>query len=232
MGLLITIAVLAILFLIALKLFTVKKVVVEGNELYDQKTIEDAVLNDKYSWNSLYVYLKYKVKDTKKIPFIDTMSISLDSPHTLHISVYEKGMLGYIYIPGIDENAYFDKDGLVVETSSDIVDGVPKIDGINCDKVVLYEKLPVDDSRLKEILELTQALKREDLIPDSITYGGEGEPVISYGGLTVKMGDTKLLTQKIKRLKAILPSVKDMSGILHLEDWTEDSTNIVFDKTD
>ena len=120
----------------------------------------------------------------------------------------------------------------MVETSSDIVDGVPKIDGINCDKVVLYEKLPVDDSRLKEILELTQALKREDLIPDSITYGGEGEPVISYGGLTVKMGDTKLLTQKIKRLKAILPSVKDMSGILHLEDWTEDSTNIVFDKTD
>lgn len=232
MGLLIAVAVLAILFLIALKLFTVKKVVVEGNELYDQKTIEDAVLNDKYSWNSLYVYLKYKVKDTKKIPFIDTMSISLDSPHTLHISVYEKGMLGYIYIPGIDENAYFDKDGLVVETSSDIVDGVPKIDGINCDKVVLYEKLPVDDSRLKEILELTQALKREDLIPDSITYGGEGEPVISYGGLTVKMGDTKLLTQKIKRLKAILPSVKDMSGILHLEDWTEDSTNIVFDKTD
>ena len=53
MGLLITIAVLAILFLIVLKLFTVKRVVVEGNELYDQKTIEDAVLNDKYSWNSL-----------------------------------------------------------------------------------------------------------------------------------------------------------------------------------
>mgnify|MGYP000255413098 CR=1 FL=1 len=41
------------------------------------------------------------------------MSISLDSPHTLHISVYEKGMLGYIYIPGINENAYFDKDGFV-----------------------------------------------------------------------------------------------------------------------
>ena len=137
MGLLITIAVLAILFLIALKLFTVKKVVVEGNELYDQKTIEDAVLNDKYSWNSLYVYLKYKIKDTKKIPFIDTMSISLDSPHTLHISVYEKGMLGYIYIPGINENAYFDKDGFVVETSSDTVPGVPCIDGISCDKVVL-----------------------------------------------------------------------------------------------
>ena len=62
MGLLITIAVLAILFLIALKLFTVKKVVVEGNELYDQKTIEDAVLNDLLNhlkergiYNELYI---------------------------------------------------------------------------------------------------------------------------------------------------------------------------------
>ena len=228
----IIIIVLALLFLIALKLFTVKQVEVDGNVLYDDETIENVVLNHKYSWNSLYVFAKYRFKKPESIPFVDTMDITLKSPHKLHIKVYEKGMLGYIYIPGIDENAYFDKDGLVVETSSDIVDGVPKIDGINCDKVVLYEKLPVDDSRLKEILELTQALKREDLIPDSITYGGEGEPVISYGGLTVKMGDTKLLTQKIKRLKAILPSVKDMSGILHLEDWTEDSTNIVFDKTD
>ena len=228
----IVLSVILILVLVAINAFRVKKVVVEGNELYDQSVIEKAVLNDQYSWNSLYVFFKYKFVDTEQIPFIDTMEISLKDPQTLHIMVYEKGMMGYIYISGISENAYFDKDGLVVETSSDIVDGVPKIDGINCDKVVLYEKLPVDDSRLKEILELTQALKREDLIPDSITYGGEGEPVISYGGLTVKMGDTKLLTQKIKRLKAILPSVKDMSGILHLEDWTEDSTNIVFDKTD
>ena len=109
------------------------------NLVPQSETLRDAVLNDKYSWNSLYVYLKYKVKDTKKIPFIDTMSISLDSPHTLHISVYEKGMLGYIYIPGINENAYFDKDGFVVETSSDTVPGVPCIDGISCDKVVLYE---------------------------------------------------------------------------------------------
>ena len=244
MGLLITIAVLAILFLIALKLFTVKKVVVEGNELYDQKTIEDAVLNDKYSWNSLYVYLKYKVKDTKKIPFIDTMSISLDSPHTLHISVYEKGMLGYIYIPGIDENAYFDKDGFVVETSSDTVPGVPRIDGISCDKVVLYEKLPIKKSTLREILEVTQSLKRQELVPDSIddeigrvklaAMGLEIDrltPEVHYGNINVLIGDTTKLTRKIERLKAIMPSLDGLSGTLHLENWTEETTNIVFDKT-
>ena len=231
MGVLITICVLAVMFLIALKLFTVKNVVVEGNELYEQKVIEDAVLNDKYSWNSLYVYIKYKIKDTRKIPFIDTMSISLDSPHTLHISVYEKGMLGYIYIPGIDENAYFDKDGFVVETSSDTVSGVPRIDGISCDKVVLYEKLPIKKSTLREILEVTQSLKRQELVPDSIDYGGDNVPEVHYGNINVLIGDTTKLTRKIERLKAIMPSLDGLSGTLHLENWTEETTNIVFDKT-
>lgn len=232
LGLLTVICVLAVFFLIALKLFTVKKVVVEGNELYDQQTIEDTVLNDKYSWNSLYVYLKYKIKDTDKVPFIDTMSIGLDSPHTLHISVYEKGMLGYIYIPGIDENAYFDKDGFVVETSSDTVPGVPKIDGISCDKVVLYEKLPIQDSMLKNLLELTQSLKRQDLVPDAIDYGCDNAPAATYGNVRVVIGDTTKLTRKIERLKAIMPSLEGMSGTLHLEGWTEETTNIVFDKTE
>ena len=230
--LIIVLFVIAVIILIALKVFTVKKVVVEGNDLYEQQIIEDAVLNDDFSWNSLYVFLKYKFTDTDSIPFVDTMEISLDSPTTLHISVYEKGMLGYIYIPGINENAYFDKDGLVVETSSDIVPDVPRIDGINCDEVVLYEKLPIEKSKLKEMLEVSQALKRESLVPDTITYGCEDEPVLSYGNVQVSMGDNKLLTQKIERLKAILPSVEGSSGTLHLEDWTEQSTNIVFDKSE
>ena len=148
---------LALAFLIVVKVFCVKNIVVEGNKLYDASVIEKAVLNDKYSWNSLYVVMKYKFVDTKEIPFIDTMEISLESPTTLHIKVYEKGMMGYLYIPSISENAYFDKNGLVVETSKEEIDGIPQICGINCDKVVLYEKLPVDKQRLREILTLTQA---------------------------------------------------------------------------
>ncbi len=231
-GLLIFLLVIAAIFLVILKVFTVKKVVVEGNDLYDQKVIEKAVFNDDFSWNSLYVYVKYKFTDTDSIPFVDTMEISLDSPTTLHINVYEKGMLGYIYIPGINENAYFDKDGLVVETSSDIIDNIPRIQGIQCDEVVLYKKLPIEKTTLKEILEVSQALKRESLVPDAITYGVNDEPVLTYGSIEVVMGDTKLLTQKIERLKAIMPSLEGSCGTLHLEDWTEESTNIVFDKSE
>lgn len=232
----IVIALLVILLLIAaaalivIKVFRVEKVEVEGNELYDAKVIEKAVLNDKYSWNSLYVFLKYRFVDTKKVPFVDTMEITLKDPQTLHIKVYEKGIMGYLYISSIDENAYFDKDGLVVETSSKVIDGTPQIIGIDCDKVVLYEKLPIGNAKLREILTLTQALKRNALIPDSITYGVANEPLLAYGKIKVEMGSLELLTQKVERLAKIKPSLEGMDGTLHLENWTEETTNIVFDK--
>ena len=99
-------------------------------------------------------------------------------------------------------------------------------------KVVLYEKLPIDGARLREILTLTQALKRNSLIPDSITYGVANEPELSYGNVKVKMGSLELLTQKVERLAKIKPKLKGLNGTLHLENWTEETTNIVFDKTE
>ena len=49
---------------IVMNVFTVENVVVEGNELYSSTQIENMVLNDEYSWNSLYVDLKYFFTDT------------------------------------------------------------------------------------------------------------------------------------------------------------------------
>ena len=219
-----------ILAFVVIKVFVVKKVKVEGNELYDEQLITETVLNDEYSWNSLYVLLKYTFMDMEDVPFIDTMEVSLSNPQTLKIKVYEKGMLGYLYIAAIGENAYFDKDGFVVETSTRIIDNVPKIEGIICDEVVLYEKLPIDNQKLRELLTLTQALKREKLDPDIIHFGLKQSPVLSYGNKEVWLGSVEQLTQKVARMKEIFPSLDGLAGILHMENWSEESANIIFEK--
>ena len=54
----------AIAVFVVIKVFVVKNVKVEGNELYDKELITETVLNDEYSWNSLYVLLKYTFVDT------------------------------------------------------------------------------------------------------------------------------------------------------------------------
>ena len=229
-GILVFMILTVIAIFVVINVFVVKNVKVEGNELYDEQLITDTVLNDEYSWNSLYVLLKYTFVDTEAVPFIDTMEVSLEDPQTLKIKVYEKGMLGYLYISAIGENAYFDKDGFVVETSTRIIENVPKIEGITCDEVVLYEKLPIDSQKIRDMLTLTQALKREGLEPDTIHFGLEESPVLYYGDTEVWLGSTELLTQKVARLKEILPTLDGIAGVLHMESWTEESANIIFEK--
>ena len=218
---------------IVMNVFTVENVVVEGNELYSSTQIENMVLNDEYSWNSLYVDLKYRFVDSGEVPFVDTMEVSLDNPHTVHIKVYEKGMLGYLYINSIGQNAYFDKDGFVVETSTEVIDGVPKITGISCEEVVLYEKLQLENSDiLRDLLNLTQTLKKYNLLPDEIQYDSNMEPVLYYGTIQVKIGSEDNLSQKVVRLSIILPQLDGLSGTLHLETWTPETTDIIWDRAE
>lgn len=213
------------------KVFVVKNVKVEGNVLYDEQLITDTILNDEYSWNSLYVLMKYTFVDAEEIPFIDTLEVKMNNPQTLTIKVYEKGMMGYLYVSAIGENAYFDKDGFVVETSTRVIENVPRIDGITCEEVTAYEQLPIDEQLLRQILTLTQSLKREELEPDSINYSVENEPVLYYGNVAVRLGSMENLTLKVEHLSKILPSIRDKAGVLHMESWTEESANIIFEQT-
>lgn len=222
--------ILAVLALIVVKVFTVESVEVEGNVLYEDRIIEETVLNDDYSWNSLYVYFKYKFIKMEAVPFIDTMEVSLKSPHVVHIRVYEKGMLGYVVLPELG-NVYFDKDGFVTEISGNVINKVPQICGLQVDEVVLYEKLPVDTDDLGDILILTQALKRNDMIPEVITYGVPYAPVLTYGDIQVMVGEETNLTKKLERLAKIYPTLLGKQGELHLENWTEETTNIIFVET-
>lgn len=221
----------ALAALIIWKVFTVENVEVEGNEHYSSEQIQKFVLNDEYSWNSLYVLIKYRFLQTDEIPFVDTMEVSLKNPHTVKVHVYEKGILGYIYISSIDQNAYFDKDGFVVETSKETISGIPQVDGLDCEKVVLYEKLPLKDNKiLKSLLTATQALKKNNVVPDAIHFADNGTMTLTYGEITVLLGDSADLTKKILRLPYILPQLSGMSGTLHVENWTENTTDIIFDR--
>jgi cell division protein FtsQ len=229
--LLILIILIAACALVVWKVFTVEEVVVDGNELYSDEQIESIVLDDEYSWNSLYVYFKYKLFDQGEIPFVDTMEISLKNPHTVYVEVYEKGIIGSLYINAIGQYAYFDKDGFVVETSSTDIKDVPKVTGVTCNEVVLYEQLPLeDDGLLTDLLGLTQTLEKYDLSPQEINYDTDLDSTLLFDGVKVIVGDDSYITQKITRLSVILPELYGLTGTLHLESWTPDSTDVVFDR--
>ena len=228
---LIVLIVLGLAALIVFKVFTVRNVEITGNELYSDKKIRDWFLNDEYSWNSLYVFFKYKLKETKELPFVDSMEVSLKSPHTLEIHVYEKGVLGYVYVPSLGKNAYFDKDGFVVELSTDVIEGTTKISGLSVKTAKLYEKLPIENqSILRTLLNVTQLLDKYELEPEMIYVTENGQVLLSYGKIQVNVGENEYLNEKIIRLQKIMPQIEGMEGTLHLETWTETTTDIYFEK--
>lgn len=222
---------LAVGALVVIKLFTVDKVIVSGNTYYSQEAVEEWLLDDEYSWNSLYVFFKYKFQAPRELAFVDSVNVSLDPPHTLKITVHEKELMGRIYIDSLGQNAYFDKGGTVVEMSSEEVEGVPKVTGIDVDKIELYEKLPIKgNSVLKNLLSLTQILKKYELTPKNIKYGTEGSYTLKFGKISVMLGQAKDFNEKISRLSRILPKLEGQKGTLHLESWSENTTDITFEK--
>lgn len=219
--------------LLVTKVYILEKINITGNVLYEKEQLEEQLMSDKYSFSTLYMYFKYKFSaNNLNIPFIDSVEVSMEpgNPHELNVEVYEKKTLGYIYIPSIDQNAYFDRDGFVVETSQREIKGVPKITGLDPDSVVLYEKLDLKDAyTLDNLLQLTQLLEKYDISCKDINYNPiTGAMTLNIKKIQVNVGSSAYLAQKILRLERILPEIKGRKGILKLSSWTPETTDIVF----
>lgn len=226
---LITIGVLAVITGILYFGFEVKSVKVTGNEQYSEEEIKTIIMADAKMNNSLYYFLKNKFVKQKAIPFVDTLNVTLLSPRTIQIEVYEKGIVGYF--KHLENYMYFDKDGIVVESSTQLIDGIPQIKGLEFEEVVLYEKLPVEDEDIfTTILNLTQAILKYDVHPDVIKFNKKQEVTLKLGNINVLLGKHDLMREKIQKLSSLTSKMEGMSGTLHLENFNENTEDITFEK--
>ncbi len=224
----IVIVCLAAAALVVVFVFRVQNISVEGNVHYTSEEIEAMVLTDRLSYNSLYLSLKYRNKEIRDIPFIETMSVRVDSPDSITIRVYEKSVAGYVEYMG--RYMYFDRDGIVVESSETRTEGIPQVTGIRFDHVVLYEALPVKNTDIfQEILSITQMLSKHQITTDKIYFNESNEITLYFDNIRAKLGKDNL-EEKVMRLEQILPNLSGESGVLDLQNYSEDRKNVTFQK--
>lgn len=224
----IVIVCLAAAALVVVSVFRVQNVSVEGNVHYTSEEIEAMVLTDRLSYNSLYLSLKYRNKEIRDIPFIETMSVRVDSPDSITIRVYEKSVAGYVEYMG--RYMYFDRDGIVVESSETRTEGIPQVTGIRFDHVVLYEALPVKNTDIfQEILSITQMLSKHQITTDKIYFNESNEITLYFDNIRARLGKDNL-EEKVMRLEQILPNLSGESGVLDLQNYSEDRKNVTFQK--
>lgn len=225
-------AVLVAVFIAVASNYTVDTIIVEGSTHYSNEEIYDMVLGDGIlSHNSIYLSMKYRNKELKDIPFIETLSVHIMSPTAIKITIYEKAMAGFVEYMG--QYIYFDNDGTVIETSESPTKGIPQIVGMKFDHFVLYEPLPVDDKEIfGEILDVSHLLEKYDIDVDKIYFDDDYNLTLYFGDARVKLGGYDNIDEKIIRLKAILPELKDKKGVLRMENYNADTqiTTFEYDK--
>lgn len=210
------------------QMYTVDTVSIEGNIHYTNEEIQEMVMGDQFGDNSLFLAMKYKNKEITDIPFVETMDVTIVSPHSVKITVYEKALAGYVEYMG--QFFYFDKDGIIVESSDVRTMGIPQILGLTFQYIVLYEKLPVEnDTIFKQILDVTQLLNKHAINVDKIYFDKNYNITLYFDEARVKLGSTDYIDEKVMRLKSILPQLTDKKGVLRMENFTTDIENITFE---
>lgn len=222
-----TVLVLLIAGIFIYEKYTIRTIYVEGNTHYTDEEIKDMVIDGKLSNNSIYLSILYRNKEIKDVPFIETMDVTILSPDTIQINVYEKALAGYVEFLG--RYMYFDKDGTIVESSEQKTSGIPQVTGLTYGYVVLYQRLPVEDETIfKQILNITQLLNKYGISTDKIYFDAAFKMTLYFGDAKVMIGGQDYLDEKILKLKYILPELVGKKGILRMENYSEDTKNITF----
>lgn len=208
--------------------YTVKTVYIEGNIHYTDLEIMDMVMTGKYGKSSIYLSFVYKNKEIEDIPFVEAIEVSILSPDTIRIQVYEKALAGYVTYLG--KHMYFDKDGIVVENSDIVTPGIPEVSGLEFDYIILHEPLPVEDKKIfKDILSVTQMLQKYEVSCDKLSFNSQKQMTLYMGDVKVSLGSTLNLNEKIMELPYLIPSLAGKKGTLRMENFTQENDYITFD---
>lgn len=218
----------AIFFIV--KYCKVTTIYVDGNVHYSNDEIADMVMDGHFGDNTIYLFLKYRDKDIKDVPFIETMSVSIESADTIRIIVYEKSLAGYVEY--MDRYLYFDRTGTVVESSQVLTAGIPMVTGLAFDHIVLYEPLPVEDPSVFEaVLDITQLMNKYNLDVSRIHFTPNDSLILYFGDIEVDIGDDDFIDEKVMVLPDILSKLQGKAGIIDLTDY-ESGDTITFEKSD
>lgn len=205
----------------------ITEISVTGNQRYSDEQMTEILFPDTVSRIPIVCYLTDHFREHEKIPFVEDYEIVFQSPRKVEVIVYEKSIVGYVSY--MSSYMYFDKDGIIVESASEKLPGIPWITGLNFGHIVLYHKLPVESEDIfQEILNLTQILSIYELQVDKIKYDSFGAATLYMEEIEVILGNNENLNGKIAELHDMLPQLAGRNGVLYLDNYDETNTSAMY----
>ena len=226
---LIFLGVLAVLALIFVFGFRLKKINVTGNSRYTKEEIMDLIHYDEQYHNTFIFYLQNRNMDVEGIPFIDAIHMDIGGNDTIDVEVVEKIVTGCIDDDG--RYIYIDTDGVVCEISDAYEGDVPLLEGLAFEAPVLNQMLTVTDKTIYDsLLNLTLLLKKHEISIERVMFEDDGTMSLEMGDIQVMLGNSQNMEDKIAELSNLLPNLENLKGTLHLENYDSTKDSIIFTK--
>ncbi len=203
-------------------------ITVEGNHYSNAEDIKKAAYTDKYCANAMYMFIKGRVLGANDVEFVQKITYELTGLGRVNLVVKEKPMMGYLSNDDVTF-IYIDYDGYITEISNRCLEDKLRIYGLECEKPKVGEQLNIGESEINYLLSLTKILIKYSIIPNVILYNPDKTVTLYYETLTVNVGSNSYLDDKLSRIQYIAPNLVGKVGVLHLENFSPDNTDIVFE---
>ncbi len=210
------------------KAFAVREITIEGSDKYSYDELYSYIFADRNDRNTLFFKYTDRKAPAIEIPFIAKVSMDVQWPDKIAVTVYEKSIVGYVVYKGT--NMYFDKDGVIVECSNERFADVPEIEGLNYDTIVMYDKLEVPDKDIFNTLNnFSQYLEKYQIPADVISVIDDNKLSVKVDDVTVLLGNyDNSMPDKLYKLKCMMPKFDGLKGTLHLEDYDGTVQDVYF----
>lgn len=222
--LLIVALMLGIILYIIMDMSKIRSIIVTGNDHYTKEEI--IIMADiKPDANFIDVFF-YQKKDYTHYPYVKTMSIEYSGFNNIHIVVKEKSVINYIAYQG--QYVALDKEGVVIDYVDEIKIGVPIIEGLYLESVVVGEPLIIDEVIIRALLDLHHLRTKYNvpLTKIDFPYSDTTSLDVYVNDIRIIFGEPVDLDIKMKNAGDVMKKLqRDLSGSLDLR---EDKEQFIF----
>ncbi len=220
MAILILFIMAAVLTASVMVVFKADTIEITGNEICDEEEIRDVYTKGPLGDNTLVIMFKDKLGAFGAVPFIRDSDITVVNRNTVSIQVYEKALIACFYYMG--QYIYFDKDGMILETTTKERDNIPRIEGISFTGFALNEIISVEEEgQIQKILDLSELINHYSMDVDKVVFSNKSEVTLYCDKIKVFLGNKELYDQQIASVSDVVKKSlkKGLSGNIDIRNY-------------
>lgn len=202
-------------------IFHLDTVKVDGTEYYTDEEIRNAVFVRDFSDNEIMFFIYDKLFGINTLPFVEEIEAEYHNPRSMTLHVYDKKISGCINYLG--QYVYFDKDGIVLQTIPELIEGIPVVTGINFGNFTVGQPFQVaDDSVFDSIMNVSQQISHYSIPVDEIKVS-DGAIRLVIASLKVDLGKKKRYDDAMADLAGVIEKAQEenikLTGTINMENY-------------